>query len=208
MSTAAKPLPRSKRLNGAVSPRDLHRFKLSEFQRMFELGILGEGERLELLEGVVVQMPLAGPSHDGVLGSADEELSPLLPKPWFPRIQCSLFTEDSWVVPDIAVTKGPRKLYHKRHPVPGDIAMIIEVSEGTLARDKGWKAHIYAKASIPWYWVVDVKQRRVEVFSDPSGPSDEPSYRVHESLGLKGSAAVVIAGQQCGRIEVKKLFAE
>jgi Uma2 family endonuclease len=191
---------------GIVPPVPIHRFTVEEYQRMAEVGILSEDAPVELLEGWIVPMPIRKPSHDGTLSLVDEEIQPILPLGWFRRIQSSINTEDSYPQPDFAVVRGPRAQYVKRHPGPKDIAMLIEVADASLLQDSILKARIYARANIPIYWIINLVNRRVEVYTEPTGPTDEPTYRQRRNYGVKAKVPVVIDGQECGRIEVRKLF--
>lgn len=83
--------------------------------------------------------------------------------------------------PDITVlTRAAREL--GRNPGPGDIELIVEVSDSTLAHDLGPKAWLYARASVPEYWVIDVNGRRIHVLRDP-GSAGYNSTHVVEADG-------------------------
>jgi len=71
--------------------------------------------------------------------------------------------------PDIAVVRGDDDLSENRHPGPGDIAIIIEVAESSLLRDRGEKREIYARAGIPAYWIINLVDRQLESHSRPTG---------------------------------------
>jgi Uma2 family endonuclease len=204
MSVAVRKRP--KKQVAVVPPVPVHRFSVEEYHRLVELGILAEDAPVELLEGWIVPMPIRTPRHDGTLSLADIELRPLLPPGWFLRIQAAIITEDSHPQPDIAVVRGPRAQYVKRHPGPRDIGMLVEVADASLLQDTILKARLYARANIPVYWIINLVNQRVEVYTEPTGPAEEPTYRQRRNCGIRAKVPVVIDGQECGRIEVRKLF--
>ena len=71
--------------------------------------------------------------------------------------------------PDLCVVRGESDDYTDRHPGPGDIALIVEVAESSLSRDRGEKGENYGRAGIPVYWIVNLVDRRLEVYSNPTG---------------------------------------
>lgn len=96
--------------------------------------------------------------------------------------------------------RGARRDYADRHPGPNDIALVVEVADDSLSRDRGVKRALYARAGIAVYWIVNL--RTVEVFAGPSG--DEYAQRADY---LSGSAVpLVVAGQELTRIAVDSLL--
>ena len=83
--------------------------------------------------------------------------------------------------PDAAVVRGNIDDYKRRHPGPGDVALVVEVSDTTYGDDSGEFLRQYAAAGIPLYWIVNIARRRIEVYSSPSGSS---SYAVRHDFGL------------------------
>lgn len=100
--------------------------------------------------------------------------------------------------PDIAVVRGDDNLYENRHPGPGDVALIIEVAESSLLRDRGEKREIYARAGIPAYWIINLVDRQLKTHSSPA----EAAYPPPTVLGLADSVELIIEGHVAGRIAV------
>src|SRR4051812_41814935 len=73
------------------------------------------------------------------------------------------------------------------HPGPSDIALVIEVADSSLARDRDIKGPAYAAAGLPVYWIVNLIERQVEVYTAPSGPSADPAYGQRQGVGIGGS---------------------
>src|SRR5438552_1580477 len=155
----------------------MQRFTVDEYHRMIDGGILTEEDRVELLEGwIVAKMPQT-PMHNSVLDRSYEILRNVLPVGWRVRVQSAITTPDSEPEPDLAVVEGPANRYRTRHPGPADIAALVEVSDSTLTHDRGPKGQLYARANIGVYWIINLVDMQVEVYTDPTGPDASPRYR-------------------------------
>jgi Uma2 family endonuclease len=80
------------------------------------------------------------------------------------------------------------------------------VSDSSLAQDRGVKKRLYAAARIPVYWIVNLLERQIEVYTDPSGPADQPDYRNRQDFAVSDSVPFVIDGRELGRIAVVDLL--
>jgi Uma2 family endonuclease len=111
---------------------------------------------------------------------------------------------DSELEPDFVIVRGNAEAYRTRHPGPEDIALVVEVFDFTMPGDSDDEGRIYARAGIAFYWIVNVNEQQIEVFSSPSGPTADPKYgqRVDYHLGesisllLDGTAVVQVAVQE------------
>ncbi len=153
---------------GFLSYAAFRRFSLDEYHRMIAGGILTDGEPFELLDGYMVKKMARGTPHDNALDELEGLLGPLLPAGWFLRGQRAVTLPPSEPEPDLAVVRGPRGRYKAGHPRPADIGLLVEVSDSSLAIDRTDKLAIYAAAGVPVYWVVNMPQRQVEVYSRPA----------------------------------------
>ncbi len=146
------------------------RFTVEEYERMVEVGILHEDDRVELIEGEIVQMTPANPPHIFVLGSLHELLGELLRGRVFisPQAPVRLFP-DSMPEPDLAVLALPKAKYMKQLPRPDDVLLVIEVSDTSLHDDLNRKLPLYARYGIPEAWVVDIPHQKIITARDP-GP--------------------------------------
>jgi Uma2 family endonuclease len=152
------------------------RFSVARYQRMIETGILTPEDKVELLENYVVLKMPKNPPHEGTLDLVNSALPPCLPAGWFLRIQQTVVLSDSQPEPDASVVRGNARSYLTRHPVPSDVGVVIEVADSSLLRDQRDKTRIYARGGIVCYWIVNLVDRRVEVYSQPSGPAPVPAY--------------------------------
>lgn len=145
---------------------------------MLEAGVLAEGEPIELLEGWLAEKMTRGPKHDEALNRLLRALMFSLPPGWIVRAQSAITLGHSEPEPDLAVARDRAGGYGGGHPSAADCALVIEISDASLERDRDWKARIYASGPIPEYWIVNVRDRAVTVLREPDPASAEPSYRV------------------------------
>ena len=104
--------------------------------------------------------------------------------------------------PDIAIVRGANADYKARMPEPADVALLVEVSETSLSIDRGLKCSVYARASIPVYWIINLVDRQVEVYTNP-GPA---GYATRQEFKPGQQVPVVIGGQQCAPIAVDDIL--
>ncbi|HUY91490.1 MAG TPA: Uma2 family endonuclease, partial [Pirellulales bacterium] len=164
--------PVSTRSVGEEQPRSCvaglpYRFTVDQYHEMIDAGILGENERIELLEGGILHMSPRGPRHVFAVQELAARLAPLLPADWHLRSQDPLTLAESEPEPDLAIVRGARRAYAARHPVAGEVGLVVEVADSSLEFDRSVKQRIYAAAGIPEYWIVNLDQRSIEVYREP-----------------------------------------
>src|SRR5262249_11983589 len=101
--------------------RPVHRFTVEQYERMAETGVLTSKDRVELLEGVIVDKMPQNPPHNVAIDLARDEVEPLLPSGWRVREQKAVRLAGSEPEPDLAVVRGPVTRYTARHPVAQDV---------------------------------------------------------------------------------------
>ncbi len=129
---------------------------VEEYHRMIEAGILTEGDKIELLDGRIVEMSAQTPPHVATTQRSDRYLQHLLRDLAEIRAQLPITLATSEPEPDIAVVRIDPGAYGDHHPNPSEILLLIEVSYSTLQIDRREKAPIYARANIAEYWILDV----------------------------------------------------
>jgi Uma2 family endonuclease len=150
-------------------------FTVEEFERIVEIGIFGEDERVELIEGRIVQMNPIGDDHawnvtrlSGIFArGADVIVSVQNPVRLGDRIAPQ---------PDLAILRPDAR--QNRKPEPADILLLVEVADSSLAYDREVKSQLSARAGIPEFWIVDINGERIEAYRDPS-PAGYRSMRLH-----------------------------
>jgi len=180
----------------------LHRFTVEEYHRL-PLGESGAA-RTELLDGLVIDMTPIGPTHASMVGNAGDVLRPLLPGGWHLREEKPITLPLSEPQPDVGVVKGRRGDYRKRHPGPQEIGLLVEVSDTTLAFDRAFRAVLYAAANVPYYWIINVIDRQLEVHRDPRPAADGQAayYAVREVLRAGDTVMLILEGQTIAAIDV------
>jgi Uma2 family endonuclease len=182
-------------------PLPMRRFTVDEYHRMIDAGVFGGDERFELLEGWIVAKLTRKPPHDATIELLTDVLRDRLPAGWRVRVQSAITTADSEPEPDLAVVRGGPRDYLKRHPGPADLAMVVEVADSSLADDRSLEARLYARAGIPAYWIVNLVDLRVEVYTDPTGLVASPSYRSERAYGVGDAVPLIVEGREVARID-------
>jgi len=148
---------------------DIRLLTVQEYDLMTEIGILDEDERVELLAGQIVKMAAKGTAHGAAITRTRILLENRLVQQVLVRLQDPVRMNNySQPEPDIAVVIPDPFYYEDHHPTPSEIYLIIEVADTTLEKDCGIKATIYAQSGIADYWVLDVHNRQLHVFREPS----------------------------------------
>jgi Uma2 family endonuclease len=189
-----------------LPPFPVRRFTVDEYHVMIAAGVFAEDEDFELLEGWIVPKMTKYPPHEVSIELTQEAVRALLPAGWRIRTQMATTTRDSEPEPDLCVVRGTPRDHLAHHPGPDDIALVIEVADSSIGRDRGIKQRIYARAAIPIYWIVNVADRVIEVYNDPTGPGRKPTYRRREEYRGDEIVPVVIAGREVGRVAARELL--
>ncbi|MFO0823314.1 MAG: Uma2 family endonuclease [Gemmataceae bacterium] len=184
------------------------KFTLAEYHKMIETGVLLDGEPIELLEGSLVHKMPRGTPHDSALQFLTNRLIRMLPAGWDFRCASAVtLPPSSEPEPDGAIVRGTSALYRGRHPGPADIGLLIEVAASSLLIDRHDKGRIYAEAGIPVYWVVNVEDRVIEVYTQPTGTGAAAAYAKCDVFAVGASVPVVIEGNTIGTIAVADVMA-
>jgi Uma2 family endonuclease len=181
MATALEPRPR--------------RFTVEEYLRMGESGIFAPDERVELIEGEIIQMTPIGPPHAGtvahllaLLARGAGERAVLWP-------QNPLHLGDrSMPQPDLVLLKARSTFYTDAHPTEDDVLLLIEVADSSIGYDRLRKLQLYARFGVPEYWIVSLKEGCIEVYRVPAdgGYQDFRQYVAGESVAPQAFPDLVI----------------
>jgi Uma2 family endonuclease len=169
-------------IGGSTMPVALprRRFTVDEYYRMTELGILRAGERVELIEGEIIQMEAIGSRHAGCVNRLTQLFVRGVGDRGIVAIQNPVRLSDlSEPEPDVAVLKPRPDTYASAHPGPAEVLLIVEVADTTVGFDRGTKAPLYARCGVAEYWLVDINADQVEVHRTPSSDAGYRDVRVH-----------------------------
>ncbi len=192
--------------SGAIPSTPVWRFSLDQYHAMIDCGILQSGDPVEFLDGVLVPKMTRNPPHRIALAHLRDLLQSMVGGDWHIESQEAITLEASEPEPDIAVVRGRVDDYPDRHPGPADIALVAEVSDSTLASDQTLKKRIYAQATIIEYWIVNLVERQIEVYSDPTGPVTQPEYRLRHVFTPGQSVPVKVGEVVIGFIAVSQIL--
>ena len=183
----------------------LRRWKRVEYERLVELGVF-EGDPIELIGGQLVVAEPHGTYHASVIGAIDRALQLALPPGWIVRCQLPVALDDeSEPEPDLAVVSGTHADYRTSHP--SRPALLLEVAESSLHFDRHHKGGLYARGGVQDYWIVNLIDRVLEVYRDPSTePTPPHSWRYRSVERLERPAAVTLLALPSIRIAIADLL--
>jgi hypothetical protein len=182
------------------------RFSVAEYHKLIEIGILTEDDNLELLDGYLVHKMSRNPPHDAAIQKIQKRLFRVLPPDWDLRIQSAITLSHSEPEPDLAMVRGDETRYLARHPGPADIGLVIEVADSTLDGDRIDKGRIYAEAGIACYWIVNLVDRQIEVYTLPSGATASPTFAQRQDYPLGADLTLLLDAAAVASIPVRELL--
>lgn len=185
-----------------LGPATLRRFTVDQYHRMIEANIIGENDRVELVDGWIVEMSPIGPPHMTCVSLLAAALQERLPRGWTVRVQGPVTLANSEPEPDIAIVRGSIRDYVRRHPSGDDIGLIIEVADTSLQLDRQQKLPQYAAAGIPEFWIVNLIDRCVETYRKPVGLR----YETHQVTAADGFVKLNLPGSDSVTISVAEIL--
>jgi Uma2 family endonuclease len=180
-------------------PSPLYRMSLEQYEAMVDSGVFTGRERVHLINGYLVAKMTQNDPHATADELCGQALARVIPPGWHIRSAkpVRIPSQSSKPEPDRCVVRGRIRDYSQRSPEPGDVALVVEVSDSSLDEDRK-QAGIYGRTGIPVYWIIDLIDGQVEVYSNPS-PS---GYRSMDVLMPGHVIPVVIDGVEVGQIPV------
>ncbi|NJN46109.1 MAG: Uma2 family endonuclease [Candidatus Competibacteraceae bacterium] len=145
------------------------RWTVAEYHRMGEVGLLRDDERMELIEGNIIEIAPIGSEHAGHLNDLNRYFALLMArKQAVVAIQNPVaLAEDSEPQPDMTLLRWRDDCYRNAHPRPDEVLLLIEVADSSVQDDRAVKVPLYARYGIPEFWLVNLPERRLEVYRDP-----------------------------------------
>jgi len=139
-----------------------HRLSVADYYRMAEVGILRPDERVELIDGEIIDMPPVGSVHAGTVDQMAKILGDALGNQAIVRVQNPISLDDhSEPEPDIALLRRREDFYKSSHPTPDDVLLVVEIADSSLLFDRNIKVPLYARHGIVEVWLVDVRAWRL-----------------------------------------------
>lgn len=150
----------------AMAAVRVKKWSRQEWQRLIELGVVGPRDRLELLDGEIVEMSPPSPSHAGTTRLIAAVLQTAFGLEFMVSVNAPLALDAmSEPEPDIAVFRGAVRDFLVAHPA--DPVLLVEVALSSLAKDRDRKASLYARSGAPDYWIANLDAMGLEVYRDP-----------------------------------------
>jgi Uma2 family endonuclease len=204
MSTITPMLPAVPAADPQWVPLSLYRMTVEEYEAMVAAGTFRGRRRIHLIDGLLVEKMTPNPPHAIAFLLCGDELDRLVPPGWHvrPALPVLLPGQASVPEPDHCVVRGVARDYLGGHPGPGDIALVVEIADSSLPDDRKYATEVYGPAGIPVYWIVNVVDRQVEVYTvpGPAGYVSRVDFRPGQIIPF------AIGGLQLGEIAVDDLL--
>ncbi|HEY9233249.1 MAG TPA: Uma2 family endonuclease [Blastocatellia bacterium] len=155
-------------------------FTVEDYMRMFEAGILTEDDRVELIDGEIIEMSPIGDAHAGCVKKGNALFHRLIGGRAIVSVQDPIrLDEHSEPQPDLALLKPRADFYAQAKPTPADVLLIVEVADSSVQFDRNVKVPLYARALIPLVWLVDLNAGAIEVYSQPANGAYQQFHVMH-----------------------------
>lgn len=142
------------------------RFTIDDVRRMIAAGIVQDDERIELINGEIIEMAAMGGEHGECVFLCNHQFSTARGQTWYVSVRSAIqLADDRAPQPDLALIR--QRAYRGELPKSADVFLVVEVSDTTLRHDRDVKLPLYAEAGIPEAWIIDVKRRRITRYNDP-----------------------------------------
>jgi Uma2 family endonuclease len=178
------------------------RFSVAEYERMGEVGILGEDDRVELIRGEILELAPIGHRHAAFVNNLTQLLVTRLGGEAIVSVQNPVVVaDDSLPQPDLVLLRRRQVPYKDARPTAADVLLLIEVADSSLAYDRTVKLRLYADAGVPEYWVVDAAGEAVERHRGPTAGGYAEVTRV------TGDATISLAAFPEVTLSLREIFA-
>jgi Uma2 family endonuclease len=210
MSTVTPTDPVTSPMDPLTSPADpvwipspLYRLTLEQYDAMVDSGVFNAHDHVHLINGYLVAKMTQNDAHCTADDLCGEALGRVIPRGWYVRAAkpIRITSQQSKPEPDRCVVRGSIRDYSRRSPEATDVALVVEISDTSLSEDRK-QAAIYAGSGIPVYWIVNLVDRQVEVYTGP-GPA---GYANRQDFLSGQQVPVVISGQQLPPVAVADIL--
>lgn len=161
------------------------RFTVDDYYQMADAGIIGDQERVELIDGEVVVMSPIGRRHSACVSAATQALvlaggTTVIVQPQGP-VRLDRFNEPQ---PDLMLLRPRHDFYASHHPGPNDVLLVVEIADSSLRYDRDLKATLYAAWGVPEYWLADLKHNLLVRYSSPGKGTYTKSDQLHRGESI------------------------
>lgn len=184
----------------------LYRMSAATYQALTASGTLGPDDHVELLEGLLVQRMSKNPPHEAAIRKLRQKLAVLVPPTFLLDVQAPLDLNESQPEPDLSIVLADPTDYASRHPSAAQTLLVIEVADTSLQIDLGIKLRTYARAGIPQYWVINLPDRRIELYTQPDPAANPPVYNLRQPFGPDTQVPLNLPGLPTTHLPVAELL--
>lgn len=206
MSVMTSTAVQAVKLQPALPPDAVYRLDVEQYHVMVRAGVLTADDQVELLEGWLFPKMAKNPPHRIATRRTQRALEAIVPVGWYVDAQEPITLADSEPEPDVCIVRGATEKYSTHHPAPPNIALVVEIADSTLERDRGLKRRMYARAEIPVYWIINLVEQQLEEYTVPVPSETAPDYEHRHDYSLTESISVRIEDQDLGALAVRELF--
>jgi Uma2 family endonuclease len=152
----------------------LYRLTVKQYDKMVQDGTLEQNNRVELIEGLLLSKMGRNRPHVVAAKQGFAALSAIVPPGWHVAKEDPI-TVSNWSKPepDLAIIRGQARDYLHHDVTPADVALVVEIAESSLSADRLEMHRLYATSNIPAYWIVNLVEAQIEVYTD----SDQSTYQ-------------------------------
>ncbi|QEH37439.1 hypothetical protein OJF2_60300 [Aquisphaera giovannonii] len=182
----------------APAPTRRGRITLADYESWIDAGDIEEGAPIELFEGRLVRKMTKGRRHSAASTKGRQAIERVLPGGWHVGAETPVRmpASEGMPEPDLSVVRGVADDYLERAPGPEDVALVVEIADSSLAEDRR-RAAVYLAEGYPAYWIINVRDRRLEVFRRDAAP---------EVLAEGDEAELVLDGAVVARVAIADLL--
>ncbi len=184
----------------------LFRLSVQQYHEMIANHILTTEDKVELIDGYLVNKIPQNNPHSSTIQRLDKRLHRILPDGWEVRVQLPITLSHSVPEPDVAIVRGDDRSFDTHNPMPAHFGIIFEISDSTLAFDRGVKLELYAEAGLPEYWIVNLVDAQVEVYTQPISAASPTIYMSRMTYSPGQQVPVVMDGIVLGSLAVADLL--
>lgn len=158
-----------------------HRLTTADYHKMGVAGVFRPTDRVELIEGAIIDMAPIGSAHAGVVGLLTNRLVPAVAGQAIANVQNPVVLGDhSEPQPDLSVLRPRPDFYRSSHPTPADVILLIEVAETSIDLDREIKLPLYARHDVPEVWLVDLQQKVLTIHRAPLEGTYRETLQPHD----------------------------
>jgi Uma2 family endonuclease len=185
----------------------LWKLNVEQYHQMIQSGILTEDDPVELLHGLLVAKTPQNPRHRIVTRLTRDRLENSIPPGYYVDSQEPItLTDIDELEPDVVVIQGDSRDYRGQHPTGLNVALVVEVSDSTLKYDRTLKLSTYAQAGIPVYWIINLIDQQIEVYSAPTQVNDKTTYQTCQILKQAELVVIMIDDLEVEQVTAKDLL--